>query len=324
MTQLLGVAALLLGAVAAQAQSKPAAPAKPAASKVPAAKPAAPAGALDKAKLEAYVRHLLLWGPQINVAVADPSPAPMPGYQELKITGSFQQVSIDEIFYVSSDGRKIIRGSVYDIGQSPFASELAKLKTDLQPSMGTPGAQVVIVVFSDFQCSYCREEAKQIRENLLKTYPTQVRLYFKDYPLDQLHPWARNAAIAGRCVFRQNPSGFWDYHDWIFDKQSEITVENLKTKITEWGQTKGLDSIQFARCYDTRATEAEVNKNIAEAKALRVTSTPTIFVNGRPVPGSLPWAQLKSIIDWELDYSKKTGESGEQCCTLTLPVPGKK
>jgi protein-disulfide isomerase len=326
MTQFLGVAALLLGAVAAQAQSK--APAKPAPAKAAPAKPAAKApaaaGALDKTKLEAYVRHLLLWGPQITVTVADAVPAPLPGFQEFKVTGSFQQVSLDEIFYVSADGHKIVRGSVYDIGQSPFTSELSKLKTDLQPSMGTPGAPVVLVLFSDFQCAYCREEAKQIRQNLLKTYPTQVRLYFKDFPLDQIHPWARNASVAGRCVFRQNPAAFWDFHDWIFEKQSEITGENLKTKITEWAQSKGLDNIQFARCYDTRATEAEVNKNITEGKALRISSTPTMFVNGRPLPGSLPWAQLKSIIDWELDYSKKTGESGEQCCTLTLPVPGKK
>ena len=77
-----------------------------------------------------------------------------------------------------------------------------------------------------------------LRENLLKTYPKEVRLYFKDFPIDQIHPWARPAAIAGRCVFRQNPQAFWDYHDWIFDKQAEITPENLRAKVMEWAAAK--------------------------------------------------------------------------------------
>lgn len=277
----------------------------------------------DKPKLEAFVRHLLLWGPQINVAVADPQPGPMPGYREVRVTGSYQQVSLEEVFYVSLDGRKIVRGTVYDADRSPFAAEVAKLKTDLQPSLGTPGAKVVVVAFSDFQCGYCREEAKTLRTNLLQAYPKDVRLYFKDMPIEQIHPWAKSAAIAGRCVFRQNPAAFWDFHDWIFEKQTEVTVENLKAKLTEWIPTKGLDAMQFSRCYDNRSTEAEVNKNIAEARSLKVNSTPTLFVNGRMVPGSVPWQQMKAIIDWELDYANKHPESGEKCCELTLPIPGK-
>ncbi|MBI5280219.1 MAG: DsbA family protein [Candidatus Solibacter usitatus] len=278
----------------------------------------------DKLGLENFVRHLLLWGPQITVTVADPAPGPMPGYQEVKVTGAYQQASLDEVFYVSQDGRKIVRGAVYDIGKSPFAAELAKLKTDLSPSMGTPGAQVVIVLFSDFQCAYCRDAAKTIRDNLLKTYPKEVRLYFKDFPIEQIHPWAKTASIAGRCVFRQNPGAFWEYHDWIFDKQQEMTVDNLKAKISEWAQAKGLDAMQFSRCYDNRSTEADIARSMAEGRALRLSSTPTMFINGRQVPGSVPWPQLKAILDWELDYSKKTGESGEKCCEITLPVPGKK
>ena len=320
MIRFAGTAALLVFGAAACGQA-PARPATPAAG-LPA--PGQTVPGFDKAKLEAYVRHLLLWGPQINVAVADPVPAPMPGYREVHVTGSFQQASLDEVFYVSLDGRKIIRGTVYDIDKSPFAGELAKLKTDLQPSFGTPGAKVVIVAFSDFQCGYCREEAKTLRANLLQAYPKDVRLYFKDFPIEQIHPWAKQASIAGRCVFRQNPAAFWDFHDWIFDKQAEITPQNLKAKLTEWIPTKGLDSMQFSRCFENRSTEAEVNRSIAEARALKVNSTPTLFVNGRMVPGSVPWPQMKAIIDWELDYASKHPDSGEKCCELTLPIPGKK
>ncbi len=312
------LAALLL-ASAAYAQPRPARPAAPAP-----AKPSAPpvASPLDKTKLEAYVRHLLLWGPHITVTIADPVRGPMAGFNEVKVTGGYKAISLDEVFYISLDGQKIVRGTVYDINKSPFSAELDKLKTDLSPSIGTPGAKVVIVAFSDFQCAYCREEAKMVREKLLKTYPQDVRLYFKDFPLEQIHPWAKPAAIAGRCVFRESPAAFWDYHDWIFDKQAEITPGNLKAKVGEWAKAKGLDTVQFSRCFDNKSTEKDVNASIEQARQLRVASTPSLFVNGRPVSGAVPWEQLKAIVDWELEYATKTGATGEKCCELTLPVPG--
>jgi protein-disulfide isomerase len=311
MRKMFALAALTLLGVYAQAPAKKAV--KPAAS--------APAPAFDKVQFAAYVRHLLAWGDFITVAVGDPTPSPLPGYRQVLVTGSFQKTALDELFYVSPDGKTLVRGKVFDIAKSPFADELSKLKTDLQPSLGTAGAPVVIVEFSDFQCPFCREEAKALRENLLKTYPSEVRLYFKDYPLDQIHNWAKPAALAGRCVFRQEPALFWEYHDWIFDKQREITAENLKEKTAAWAQGKALDALQFGRCVETRSTEAEVDRSVAEARALKINSTPTLFINGRAVSGAA-WPELKAYIDFELDHAKKTGQGGEQCCTLTLPVPG--
>lgn len=290
----------------------------------PVAKPAPkPAGktAFDKAVFEPYVRHLFLYGPQVSAAISDPKPSAVPGFQEVKVTFTAGQVSQDELFYVSRDGKKIFRGSVFDIDRSPFQEDLEKLKTDLQPSMGTPGAPVVIVAFSDFQCSYCREEAKMLRENLLKAYPKEVRFYFKDFPLDAIHPWARSAAVAGRCVFRQNPAAFWDYHDWIFGKQADITIEKFRGEVMAWGQSKGLDSLQLGRCVDNKSTEPDVAKNQAEGRALRIGSTPTLFVNGRKLEGNIPWTNLKAIIDWELDYQKTAANAGEKCCEVKLPSP---
>ncbi len=313
-------AALIAWPVVAQTATKT--PQKGAGMAAPkAAKPQPKAAGLDRAALEAYVRHLLLWNDQIKVVLSDPKPAPMPGFQEVVVTGSAGEVSLDETFYVSLDGTRIVRGTVYDIRKSPFERELSLLRNETSPSMGTPGAPVVVVAFSDFQCTYCREEAKMIRANLLKTYPKEIQFYFRDFPLDPIHPWARNASIAGRCVYRANAPVFWDYHDWIFDQQKEITVQNLKAKFMEWAQSKSLDTLQLGRCYDSRATEAEINANVAEAKALRVNSTPTLFVNGRPLPGSLPWPQLKAVIDWDLNYARKAAKTAEECCSISLPTP---
>jgi protein-disulfide isomerase len=161
-----------------------------------------------------------------------------------------------------------------------------------------------------------------LRANLVSAYPKQVRAYFKDFPLDQIHPWARPAAIAGRCVFKQNPSAFWDYHDWIYDHQSEITAENLRAKVLEFAQGKEIDALQLGRCMDTKATEAEVNKSVAESRELHINSTPTLFVNGRRIPSQIAWPDLRMIIDQEIEYQKTAKNAGEDCgCAITLPAP---
>jgi protein-disulfide isomerase len=280
--------------------------------------------AFDKPTLEAYVRHLYLLPPQITVTISDPKPANLPGFKEVRVHMAqglqFQNITL----YVSSDGKKIVQGAFYDIANNPFKPELDKLKTQFQPALGTAGAPVAIVLFSDLQCPVCKGEAEMIRKNLIQTYPTQVRLYFKDFPIESLHPWAKAAAMAGRCVFQQNPDAFWEFHDWDFAHQDAITADNLKDQVLGWAKdAKGVDSMKLGACIAGKATQAEVEKEIAEGQALDVSGTPTLFINGRRIPQSIEWANLKTIIDAEIEYQKTAKNAGDDCgCEVKLDVPG--
>jgi protein-disulfide isomerase len=143
-----------------------------------------------------------------------------------------------------------------------------------------------------------------------------------EFPLDQIHPWAKTAALAGRCIFRQNASAFWDYHDWIFAHQDEIKPENLKDKILEFAKGKEIDPLQLTRCMDNKQTEAEVDKTQAQGRELGVSATPTLFVNGRRLVGRVDWPTLRGVIDYELDYQKSAHNAGEDCgCEVKLPAP---
>ena len=317
--------ALFLGSLGAQTPP-PSAPAPKPKKTAPSSKPAPPKGrsAFDKPTLESYLRHYFIWSTPVKVEIANPKPAPFPGFLEIAVHASAGELTQDEVFYVSKDGQKLVRGTVYDIKQNPFQDELAKLKNEFQPSMGTPGASVVLVMFSDFECPFCREEAKMIRQNLLSAYPKQVRLYFKDFPLEQFHPWAKMASIAGRCIFRQNPASFWDFYDWVFEHQADIKPDNLKAKVLEFAKSKSdvLDSLQLASCMDFRFRGAVVDKNAAEAKALKIINIPTLFVNGRRVIGNQGWPALRQVIDYEIEYQKTAHNAGEDCgCELKLPSP---
>jgi len=280
--------------------------------------------ALDKAVMEAYVRHLYVLKPEIKVQVADPKPSQLEGFVDVVVHASLGEASQDFPFMISKDGSKILQAIVYDVNANPFKPDLDKLKTEFQPSLGTPGAPVVLVAFSDFECPVCKTEGAMLRQNLISAYPTQVRLYAKDFPLDSIHPWARPAAIAGRCVFRQNASSFWSYYDWMYAHQADITPANLKDKVMEWAKgAKDIDVLQLGQCMDTKATEAEVDKNVAEGKELQVGGTPTLFVNGRRIAQSIDWPNLRGIIDYEIEYQKTAKNAGEDCgCELKLDTPG--
>lgn len=285
------------------------------------AAPPAKKSAFDKPTLEAYLRHMEMWLPQVQVKIADPKPSSLPGFDEVDVHLSYQAAVKDEIYYISKDGQKIIEGTIHDINRNPFQSELNLLKTDLQPSFGAPGAPVVLVLFSDFECPQCDVEAKVLRDEIPKTFPTQVRVYFRDFPLDSIHPWAHSASIAGRCIFRQNAAKFWDYFDWIYAHQSEITPDNFKSKLLEFAGSKNVDELQLGRCFDSRATEGDIEASLAIGRALQIDATPTLFVNGRKLVGSVPWQSLEQIIKLELDYQKATGDAGEKCCEAKIPSP---
>jgi protein-disulfide isomerase len=293
---------------------------KPVTIKPGASPAAAKKSGFDKTAVGEYVKNVEMWPKEVELNISDPKPsAYLPGFQEFTVGAIYQgKEVIQRQYYLSADGQRFIQGNVFMLDKHPFQRNMDKLRTDLMPSFGTPGAPVTLVVFSDFECPYCREEAKALREKLPQEFPTDVRVYYKEFPLQMIHPWAMKSAIAGRCVFRANPEAFWDYHDWIFDKQTDMTPENVDSKILEWAGTKGLDTLQLTRCMETSATEPEVRKNMAEGLSLGVDRTPTLFLNGRPLEG-MTWEQLKARIAFELGYQKTAKNAGEKCCEVTIP-----
>lgn len=280
-----------------------------------------PSNALDKGDLEFYVRHLYVYGPQINIAVADPVPSEIDGLLAIKVTASYRLASKEHEFLVTKDGKHIIDGRTYDIAKNPFHEVNETIDTTSAPAFGKEGASVVLVVYSDFECPYCAKEAQVLRTNFKAQYGSKARLYFKDFPLG-IHPWAKDAAVTGRCIYNQEPEVFWEYHDWIYTNQKSITPENLQSKVGEFLQGKSVDTLKFSKCFTEKETLPQVEASIAEGRALGVNSTPSLFVNGRRLSGSPEWEQLKAIIDYELDYQEVTHNAGDDCgCAIELDFP---
>lgn len=278
----------------------------------------------DKATLEAYLRHVELWVPGVGVKIDDAKESKqLPGFLDVVVHLSYNNNNLpDQLYYMSKDGKKIFRADVYDINKSPFQANLDKLDVKGAPTLGPANAPISVVVFSDFQCPMCRQEAEVIHKQIGEAFPTQVRVYFRDFPLESLHNWARAAAVAGRCVYKQNPAAFWDYHDWVYENQQYIGLDNLNSKIQEFATAKGLDGMQLSRCIESKATDPEVKASMAVGASLALNSTPTIFVNGRRIEGAVPWENLQALIRAEIDHEAKAGTvpAKDDCCTVKIPT----
>jgi protein-disulfide isomerase len=198
------------------------------------------------------------------------------------------------------------------MSKDPFEAIRAKLRTENQPSFGSSAAPIVIVVFSDFECPFCKMESTVLRSNLIQAYPSLVRVVFKDFPNARMHPWANQASILGRCIFDQNPSLFWEYHDWIFEHQSEISPDNLQGKVQDALRHTDLHQGDLDSCRTTREPQEAINRSLDEGANVGVTGTPILFINGRMMLGAA-WPSLQQAVETELGHQKKTKVALPDC-----------
>ena len=115
-----------------------------------------------------------------------------------------------------------------------------------------------------------------------------MRFVYKNFPLTTIHPWAETAAIGAHCAYEQSPEAFWKVHDAIFDDQDAITPENVWDKLVSFASQAGLNADTFKACLSSADAQKAVDAEHAEGVALGVDSTPTAFVNGRPLAGGDP------------------------------------
>jgi protein-disulfide isomerase len=251
--------------------------------------------------VEAYLRNLYAFGADTAVKVAAPKDIGVEGLQEVDVEVKVGENQQTGKVYVTRDGKYMFRGELSDLAKDPMAETRAQIQTKDSPSLGPANAPVTVVEFSDFECPVCRNLHDALR-GLLPNYP-QVRVVFKDYPIEQLHPWARTAAIAGRCAYQQDPKAFWKMYDLIYDGQETISAENAWGKMKDFAGRSGLNPDAFNACMASPEAGAAVNASRDNGIQLEVNSTPTIFVNGRRIVGADPHT-LEQYIKYELDQRK--------------------
>jgi protein-disulfide isomerase len=172
-----------------------------------------------------------------------------------------------------------------------LAQPSAKVEVAGAPRLGSENAPVQIVEFADYECPYCQkvnEDLARIREQ----FPNQVSLVYKDFPLP-MHPLAAKAAVAARCAGAQGK--FWEYHDALF-QDKKLQTSDLKQEAA----TLKLDTAKFNQCIESGEQVASVKKDAEEAHRMGLQGTPSFFINGHFMSGSIGFVKLRETVMQEL------------------------
>jgi protein-disulfide isomerase len=172
-----------------------------------------------------------------------------------------------------------------------------EVSVDGAPARGPETAPVTIVEFSDFYCPFCKQ-AEPTLARVLARYGDKIRLVYRDFPNEQLHPGAIKAAEGGRCAHEQGK--FWAYHDILFQRPPGKGPDDLKT----YAQQAGLDLVAFESCLASERYAAAVRKDLAEAVSLSIAGTPGFFINGRSLTGAQPLEAFVRLIEEELSRAR--------------------
>src|SRR5262249_18889162 len=175
----------------------------------------------------------------------------------------------------------------------PLPQFRLKASTEGAPFRGGSQAPVTIIEFSDFHCPYCGKVQTTLALALAR-YGEKVKLAYRHFPIDQLHPQARKAAEAAVCA--QEQKKFWDYHDRLYGGGADASPERLKAI----AQAVGLDAAAFESCLKSGRIQTAVRKDVEEGVRLGLTGTPAFLINGRMLSGAQPLESFIRVIEEEL------------------------
>ena len=184
-----------------------------------------------------------------------------------------------------------------------------KISIDDDPIIGDPNAPITIIEFSDFQCPFCARFHVQTLPLILEEYieSGKVKLVFRDFPIQSIHPNALPASVASECANEQGK--FKEMHDMLFDNQNEWnkqeTVDALSL-FSQYATEIQLEQETFDSCLTDGNYIEEIRNDLEDGRDYGVTGTPGFFIGNDQIgyvelKGAQPFESFKKVIDAQLD-----------------------
>jgi len=184
-----------------------------------------------------------------------------------------------------------------------------KISVDNDPIIGNPNAPITIIEFSDFQCPFCARFHIQTLPLILEQYIEQgkVKLVFRDFPIQSIHPNALPASVAAECANEQGK--FKEMHDMLFDNQNQWSKQETADALSLFSSYAieiQLDQEAFDSCLTSGKYIEEIRKDLDDGRDYGVSGTPGFFVGNELIgfvelKGAQPFESFKKIIDAQLE-----------------------
>jgi protein-disulfide isomerase len=283
---------LLLICMGCSAQAPPAPPAQPAGS-VP----------VDLAQsMDRQLRARYSLPADVKLVMGPLHASEFPNYDALTIVFDSGEKKQSYEFLLSHDHKTLIRMTTMDLTKDPYAEIMKKIDVSGRPTRGNKDAKVVAVNFDDFECPFCSRMHATLFPEIFKEYGDRVLFIYKDYPLEEIHPWAVHAAVDANCLAAQSGDAYWDYADYLHHNQlGSITGRDaqnaeLDKLATLNGERHSLDGRRLEACIKAQDEKA-VRASMSEGDAVGVNATPVMFVNGAKLDGAVPAAEIRAALD---------------------------
>jgi protein-disulfide isomerase len=287
---------LLLICLGCSAQSPSSAPSVPAASS---------AIAPDVTRtIERQVRAHYSLPPDVKVILGPLRSSEFANYDALTVTFASPNKKQDFEFLLSRDHKALVRMTKMDLTADPYADTMKKIDLAGRPTRGNKDAKVVVVNYDDFECPFCSRMHSTLFPGIFDEYGDRVLFIYKDYPLEEIHPWAVHAAVDANCVGAQSGDAYWDFADYLHGNQHAIGTEKgrdgqnaeLDKQAMLQAQKHNLDVVKLQACMKAQDEKA-VRASMREGDSVGVEATPAMFVNGQKLDGAVPADQVRLALD---------------------------
>jgi protein-disulfide isomerase len=255
-------------------------------------------------RVERTVRSEFKIPAYVQISIGSPKSSEFANYDNITVTFTTGDKKQTHEFFVSKDGKQLVDMRKMDLTVDPYQNAMAKIDLTGRPPRGSKDAKVTVVVYDDYQCPFCSRMHQELF-SLMKDYGDRVKVYYKDYPLFEIHPWARRAAIDSNCLARQSGEAFWDFADYAHANGRQIGGEKKPLEAqfaavdhiaTDIGNQHNLNTAVLAQCIKEQPSK-DLENSVKEAESLGVNATPFTFVNGRKVEGAVPAEEFKAVLD---------------------------
>ena len=277
-------------------------------------------------RVEVLIRSKSDIPPDYDVQVGPRTKSDVPGFDEISVSFSAAGKTSKAVpFLLSTDGKTLAQFSKYDISKDPKQLVSATGR----PSRGGPAdAPVLIVGFDDLECPFCAKMHAELFPALIERYKNQIRIVYRDFPLDQ-HPWAMRAAVDANCVGAQSPIGYWNLVDYIHAHAGELggeekslakANETLDTLAHDEGKRQNVNADSLNACI-VKQDDSAIKASVKLGESLGVEATPALFINGEKIEGAQPVENVYRMIDDALTASGQTPPPPPPAAPPQTPPP---
>jgi protein-disulfide isomerase len=280
-------------------------------------------------KIELQIRNRFAGlPPTVTFEISERKPSDIPGWDSLTVQLKSARGTQPIALLISKDNKEMAHMERFKLDNVPGST----VSLDGRPVRGNPNAKVTVVSFDDFQCPYCAVMHLKLFPTLLKEYGDRVRFIYKDFPLEQIHPWAVRASVNANCIAAQKNDAYWEFTDFVHANQQSISknekgerrpqVEQnnrLDDSARQIAAKSGLDSAQLNACIQ-KQDETAVRASIKEGESLGIDGTPRLYVNGEVIGGDTDIENIRTILDRALIAA---GEKPPQASQTSSPAVNK-